>query len=591
MSTASQFTQNKRSIRLHSHLGADVFNVTSAQITETLSSPFSYHFDVFSSQRHDIDAKDIVGTPVSLEIVGDNNALIERSGYVTGFFCTGTSTGKDKTYYTLTVEPWLSLLRDAFNCRIFQNKTIKGVIDALFKKVPEAKWDTKGIKGKHKEREYWVQHNESMLDYFHRICRLEGVAYYFAHKNNQHTLMLVDQALHLPQLPEPNTLTIQSANHDHESLTTWRFQKQFVVGKTVGRSYHYETPSAPLEVKANADDEIIKTPRVSAIESYRYSESYDTSNEGQEEMQRINHQQAAAQHGIWKGEGDYRHLLIGHRFKVNKIPNDSSFADKNDTFNIVKLVLDVNEESGINRVQLQATKGNTLQYPVGGTEKRMMGSETAVVTGVPGSEIDPDEYGRVKVQFHWDREGKHDNNTTCWLRVMQSMAGANYGSYYIPRVGQEVVVHFENGNPDKPFIAGSLYHHEHLPPFAEDRGLRSGFRSHSSKGGGPQDYNEWSFYDKKGSEEVFLQAQKDHNCRIKNDQNTEIGNNSNLKVAKNDNQEIGDTLRVKAGKKIIFEAGQEIQLQVGGSVISITSGDIDLSSGKVDVNGGKILLN
>ena len=241
--------------------------------------------------------------------------------------------------------------------------------------------------------------------------------------------------------------------------------------------------------------------------------------------------------------------MVGRRFTVVKVPHDATFTDNDIPFNITKLTMHLDDEEGHNQVHIEATNKDALVFPDGGSVKRMMGSETARVTGPKGSEIFTNEYGQIKVQFHWDREGKQDENTTCWLRVMNAMAGPNFGAHYTPRVGQEVVVAFENGNPDKPFVTGVLYHHEHLPPFAKDKGLRSGFRSRSSKGGGTQNYNELSFYDKKGSEEVFMQAEKDHNINIKNDQSIKIGHNKAQQVIKNETNKVGENYTINVGKK------------------------------------------
>lgn len=560
-------TQNKHSLRIHTHLGTNVLMASGATLDETMSAPFLYEVDVYSDKRHDLDARDLVGTPAVLEVVADENTLVKRHGFITSFSCTGTESRKDKTRYRLTIEPWLALLRDVNNCRIFQNTDVKEVIKSLFASIPEAKWDAASLNDTYKTREYWVQHNESMLDYFHRICALEGIAYYFEHTKTDHTLKLVDSAMLLPKLDAPNPLKIQPANQAHESLTSWMFLKKFVVGKATQRSYNYQTPSQLLESHSTVTDESAEVPRVTNLESYQYSESFDDTVEGDSETARLSARKSTSRHGVWTATGDYRHLMVGRRFSVVKVPHDATFKDNDVPFNITRLTMQMDDELGDNQVHVEATNKNALVFPEGGTPKRMLGSETARVTGPKGAEIHTNEYGQIKVQFHWDREGKQDQNTTCWLRVAQAMAGPNFGAHYTPRIGQEVVVSFENGNPDKPFVSGVLYHHEHLPPFAGDNGLRAGFRSHSSPGGGASNYNELSFYDKKGSEEIFIQAEKDLNANIKH----------------NETHKVGDTLHIQAGKEIILE--------VGGSVVTITGSKIAVSSTLVDVDGSTIKLN
>jgi len=394
----------------------------------------------------------------------------------------------------------------------------------------------------------------------------------------------------LPKLNGDNALCIQQANQSHESLTSWMFLKKFVVGKSTQRSYNYQTPRQRLESKAEVDTEVKKVPRVTNLESYQYSESFDNILEGNSETALLAHRKGTARHGVWTGTGDYRHLLVGQRFTVVKVPFDPTFRDNNTNFNLTKLTLQMDDEHNDNQIHIEATNDNALIFPEGGSPKRMLGSETAVVTGPKGAEIHTNEFGQIKIQFHWDREGKYDNNTTCWLRVSQAMAGPGFGAHFTPRIGQEVIVSFENGNPDKPFVSGVLYHHEHLPPFAKDNGLRSGFRSHSSIGGGSSNFNELSFYDKKGSEEVYIQAEKDHNILVKNDHNTLIKNNKKQQITKSHTNKVGENYTINVGKTLLVQAGQKIKFQVGGSTITLTKGKIDISGAVVDINGN-IKLN
>jgi len=193
--------------------------------------------------------------------------------------------------------------------------------------------------------------------------------------------------------------------------------------------------------------------------------------------------------------------------------------------------------------------------------------QTAVVTGPPAEEIHSDAHGRVKVQFHWDRLGKKDDNTSCWLRVMQSFAGPGFGAHFTPRVGQEVVVAFENGNPDRPFVMGALYHTENPPPYAEHKGTRSGIRTRSTKNGAAINCNELYFEDTKDQEEVYFQAEKDLNAHIKN----------------NETRKIENTLHIQAGEKI--------RLEVGGSVIEMTPEGITISAIEVKIDGTPVLIN
>jgi|GEM_PF-2199083 len=609
------YTQAKSSIRLYTHLDKDAFIVSSAVLQEAMSKPFLYELDVFSSELHDMDAKDLVGTKASIELVCDNNELLYRNGFISSLSRIGTEPIEGKTHYKLIMEPWLAWLKNTNDCRIYQNKDVKGVINDLFKPISVADVNLDFVLGEYKEREYWVQHNESILDYLHRICRLEGIAYYFEHTKESHTLKLVDKALRLMLPAEPAVLKIQPGSDDHECLTSWAFTKSFVIGKSTQRSYFYQTPQTQLEssvINSGAPSEV---PYVNQLENYQYSEFFDTIVEGNAETQRLNHAQTDARHSVWVGTGDYRHLIVGQRFTVQKVPHDANFSDNKTPFNLTKLTLKIDENDPEsdqdqkqveheskgkhkhqvsssrdskkyphNHVVIEATNNDTLIFPEGGSQRRMLGLETAVVTGPKESEVYTDKYGRIKVQFHWDRHGKYDQNTTCWLRVMNNFAGPEFGVHYTPRVGQEVVVAFENGNPDKPFVIGGLYHYEHIPPFHHDLGLRAGTRTRSSKKGSIGQFNEHSFYDLTGSEEIFTHAQKDFNTkilhnraeRVDNHEIESVGGNRSAEVEGNQQEKIGGSLNLSIG------GGP------GASVLGMIAGVMGAGSGDAQKGAGGV---
>jgi len=201
--------------------------------------------------------------------------------------------------------------------------------------------------------------------------------------------------------------------------------------------------------------------------------------------------------------------------------------------------------------------------------------------------------GRVKVRFYWDRDDKKkDQDTTCFLRVMQPMGGGAMGAHFTPRIGDEVVVAFTNGDPDRPFITGTLHHPEQLPPYTQHNGTRAGFRTRSTPKGKIKHCNELYFEDKKGNEEIYLQAQKDHNTLVKYNQSLKVGNDKSQEVGGDETKKIGDNMIVQIGKNLLIDAGNEIQLQVGGSVIKMTSSGIDITSnGKISIDGSPVKIN
>ena len=220
------------------------------------------------------------------------------------------------------------------------------------------------------------------------------------------------------------------------------------------------------------------------------------------------------------------------------------------------------------------------------------GVQTAVVTGDAGDEILVDKYGRVKVQFHWDREGQNDSKSSCWIRVAQNWAGNKWGAFFFPRVGQEVLVDFINGDPDQPIISGAIYNADLMPPYTlPDKKTQSGIKSHSTKQGAADNFNELRFEDEKGKELLFFQAEKDHELNVKNNQTDTVGNNRITQVNNDDTSTIVNNQTIDVGKTLNITAGTEIVLTAGGASITMSSsGAIDIKGTNITVNGTAIAL-
>jgi len=309
-----------------------------------------------------------------------------------------------------------------------------------------------------------------------------------------HTLHLVDTSDSLSVL-KSKAVKLQIGTPDYDHLTEWKSAAKFATGNYTQRSYNYMSPSKDLTAAGKATSDIANAPRVMDVESYRYSEGFHDDSEGKLDTQRrVNQGTERSQVSI--GSGNCRDLMIGQHFQV-ELANGGSFVDKGKTFTFSQVVIQADEGERAVKCTVEAIPKGELVYPIVENPVVINSLQTAVVTGPPAEEIHSDAHGRVKVQFHWDRLGKKDDNTSCWLRVMQSFAGPGFGAHFTPRVGQEVVVAFENGNPDRPFVMGALYHTENPPPYAEHKGTRSGIRTRSIKGGAATNCNELYFEDTK----------------------------------------------------------------------------------------------
>lgn len=616
----TESTQAKHLVRIRSVLPENALIATRLDATEVMSQGFTLSVQAFSETHHNLSAADLVGTPVTVVLVQQDNSLRYFNGYVEKIAAAGSHRAGQRSGYSLTVVSWFQfLLAKSIDCRIFQDKTVVQILEEVFKPYGKLADFTLDIGGTRSEWRYCTQYAESDLNFVNRLCEREGLAYYFTHENGKHTLKIVslDKAESL-EANKPKKIQVQSGTAAFDHFTQWSSTEKFVTGKYTQKTYNYMKPTENLLVSETAG-EAEKIKKVGDVEEYLYTDNYHTTKEGQANTENRAHHKG--QHAVMQGGGNCRSLRVGHVIEV-ELPNNADFQHKGSEFALTKVVLTADDTVGGITCMVEAVPKGALVFPKG-IKSVIQGLQTAVVTGPKGEEIHTDDLGRIKAQFHWDRIGKADENSSCWLRVMQGFAGNSFGAHFTPRIGHEVVVAFENGNPDRPFVLGALYHNEHRPPYADQQGSRAGIKTQSTKGGGETHYNELYFEDSKGKEEVYFQAEKDLNSVIKNDETRQVGNdqtlavknnrkndigndhqesvknnqevsvgaNQSIYVGKNQVTEVGGNSAHKIGKELVLEAGKKIVLKVGGSSIEITGSKIQIKSGKVDIDGGKILLN
>ena len=587
MSGASEPTsQTGRLIGLQTVLGNNILIPTHISGSEDMSALFHYSLDVFSDTMHNLQPKDLVGTPATFVLQQIDKSLRYFNGYIDSMVALGVQRAGQQSTYQLTMMPWLGFLEKASNCRIFQNKTIPDILTDVF--APYSMSDVKKkLTAQHPEHAFIVQYNETDLEFVERLMRREGIAYYFTHTNGTHTLHLVDSGLSLPKLTPKDKLYLQSGTNSFEHITSWEHASEFVTGKFRQKAYNYKNPSDLLKIKSQAKGETGKVARVLDMEHYRYNVDFGTASAGNPDTA-LRRDEELERERLVRGSGHYRFLQVGHVFTADVIPATASWDDKGKSFAITGVEWTAWDTSHSSEgdvgfsMSFTALQKGALVFPFARSEPRIYGMQTAVVNGPPGSEIHTDSLGRICVQFHWDERPKtfNNGNTSCWLRVMQSMSGKGFGGQFTPRVGQEVVIAFEEGNPNRPFVIGGLYHGEHAPPYVDGNtlgpGTRNGIKTRSTSGGGASNYNELYFEDKKGQEQVFLQAEKDFDVKVKNNEKHKIENDLGYTVGNNENH--------KVSKEVVIDAGQKIILKVGGSTVTITASSIDIKSPTVNIN-------
>jgi type VI secretion system secreted protein VgrG len=541
-------------------------------------------------------------------------------------------TGQLGEYFTYqaVLSPWLWFLTRTATCRIFQDMSVMSILKEVF--GGHGFTDYKGQpNGGSKVLKYCVQYRETDFDFVSRLMEREGIYYYFEHENDKHTMVLADSVSahkpfpgyeEIPFYPEDSNL-----RRERDHVFAWAPNQKVQTGTYALNDFDFMAPRANLQVKSS-----IKHDHAGAdMEFFDYPGEYYKTDEG-ESYARVHIEEFQADHEEASGQSVARGMATGSLFTLSNHPR----KDQNREYLLVATTLVIHcELYGTNfgagggeyfSCDFRAIPSKQPFRPARITPRpEVKGPQTAIVVGPAGNEIYTDEYGRVKVLFHWDRSGKADEKSSCWIRVAQVWAGAKWGAIHIPRIGQEVIVDFLEGDPDRPIITGRVYNASNMPPYELPTNMtQSGFKTKSSKGGGPDNTNELRFEDKKGDELLFIHAEKDQHLRTKHDLVEWVGNDSHFIVTKNqiektrgdksltvtgDHKEKVDgsvSLRVagdiqeKTGQRYAMDAGQEIHLKAGMNVVLEAGMSISIAAGGsfivvgpsgVTVSGAQILLN
>ncbi|TPN85025.1 type VI secretion system tip protein VgrG [Mesorhizobium sp. CU2] len=574
---------NERATVVQTPAGADL-TFTHLIGRDEISRCFAYTVG-FVSKNRDIDPLKMLGGVVSVE--GESDPKRWFSGHVADFKLTRI---EDRlAFYEATVRPWLWFLGHTTDCRIFQNMTAVEIVEKIFTKYGIAKCE-KRLQGSYPQREYCVQYDESDLDFVQRLLEHEGIFYFFEHDEGKHTLILCDAMSKVKTAPGYEKVLYNFEGHgsrrDVEYITEWIPGSAVRPGAYAHTDYDFEKPGADLMAKSAQPF----GHKEASGENYRQPGAHLDVGRG-DKIAGIRREELQAVHQRNTAVGTVRGLFSGCKFTLESFPRD----DQNQEYLVVSAEYRLfdpgyrtqNEAHSENFKVVLGVAPTKLPYrPPRITPRPIMrGPQTATVVGPSGEEIFTDKYARVKVQFHWDRLGKKDQNSSCFVRVSQTWAGSGWGFIQIPRIGQEVIVDFIEGDPDLPIITGRVYNASEMPPYAlPGNATQSGWKSNSSKGGGG--YNELMFEDKAGSELVNFQAQKDHHLLIKHDRNKtvqhdqsdridhdakhsvghnldeDVGNNKTVKVGVNQTTNIGsnDTETVGANRSLTVKANETIHV-------------------------------
>jgi len=531
-----------------------IFSIQNINGTEFISDVFEYRLTLHSNESN-IDFSKILGQSLTVTIKQDYGEKEKR--HVNGIVSkiAHSNFDKNETTYIAITKPWLWRLSLSSDCRIFQNKTVLDIIKQVFTDFGFSKFrdDTKGT---YKEREFCVIYHEDYLTFVSRLLQEEGIIYYFEHKINEHTLVLTDAPsrsfLTCPGL-DKGVRVKYSENPRDGLIENCNYEQQLIPNKYTANDYFFENPNTSLLTKINSKEK-------GNFEIYEYGQFCKTPElEKHDQIEQISTKRIEAyesQMSILKGQSYCRGFIAGYKFDLLK----HSRKNINVAYIISKLTLNASSQKHFNSEQDSQTIEYTNEFeafpesipfrPLLTIPKpKITGTHTGVVVGKPGEEIWPDKYGRVKVQFHWDREGTFDDSSSCWIRVAQTWAGKKWGSMFIPRVGTEVIITFIDGDPDQPVIIGTLFNASQVVPYnlPADKNITT-IKTRSTKNGSSG--NELRFNDTLGNEELFIHAQKDQNNVVENDLTTTVKSNLTQTVEKNRTKTIkGDETNSIEGNK------------------------------------------
>jgi type VI secretion system secreted protein VgrG len=553
------YTQANRPLRVKTALGGDKLMLAGFTGQEAVSRPFSYHIELASTDNA-IKGDDLLRTPMTITVMLRGGGTRFINGTVRRFVQGGTT--EDLTFYRAEIVPWLWFLSLARDCRIFQKLNVLDIIEKVFKGQGYSDYEIRCSRS-YPEREYCVQYRETNLNFVSRLMEEEGIFYFFEHTDSKHVLVLADANNSFK--PCPGGATARMASRmvlDEDVLTEVHSEHAVFIGQVTLQDYDFVQPALTLKSSISGDG---------VEEVYDYVPVQYTTIEDGEKYARIRLEAEEAVHQVIAGEGTCRFLQAGCKFDLKEHDRD----DLNQTY----LLLSVKQGGGGTdyrtwqsdqpdfEVEFEAIPASAPYRPPHDARKPVVhGTQSAVVVGKAGEEIWVDKHGRVKVQFHWDREGSKDENSSCWVRVSSLWAGKQWGAIHIPRIGQEVLVDFIEGDPDRPIITGRVYNAEQAPPYAlPDNQTQSGVKSRSSKGGGADNFNEIRFEDKKGEELFYIQAEKDKQVLVKNDRNEEVKKNETILIGENRTEEVKKNEQITIGENRTEEVKKDEKITIGGS--------------------------
>jgi type VI secretion system secreted protein VgrG len=530
----------------------DKLNIRKLTAEERISGLFRFELGMVSKENS-LAFADMVGKSVTVSM--DYGAGLKRHfNGIVGRFIQSGSDRRNTTYYAELL-PWFWLLTLSRDSRIFQNKTVPEIIKALFSELGQTDFED-ALKGTYKPREYCVQYQETAFNFVSRLMEEEGIFYFFKHEAAKHTLVLADDAANHPPCPGLTKARLArsfSKVEEDDVLMRVTLEQRVTTGKYSVEDYNFETPSTDL---------LVTSAGTTSHRMYEYPAGFGVTGDG-EKIANKRLQACELPGKLLRGDGRCRAFTAGYKFTLA----EHGRADINGDYVLSQITHSATQDNYSNSF-VAIPSATPFRAPRVTPKPQIPGTQSALVVGPSGEEIFTDKYGRVKVQFYWDQLGKKNENSSCWVRVSQGWAGKAWGSIFIPRIGQEVLVSYLEGDPDCPVITGSVYNAEQTVPYdLPAKKTVSTIKTRSSAKGDTTMFNEIRFEDAKDSEEIYIHAQKDMNIVVENNRTTVVGDPDTAK-------EGNETITVKNNRTTTISEGNEtLTVEKGNRVVTVTKGN------------------
>ncbi|MGH6691226.1 MAG: type VI secretion system Vgr family protein, partial [Gammaproteobacteria bacterium] len=461
------------------------------------------------------------------------------------------------------VVPWLWFLSLSSDCRVFQNLSVLDIAEQVFKDQGYSDFEIRCTKS-YAKREYCVQYRETHLNFVSRLLEDEGIFYFFEHADDKHVLVLADSPSAVKACPNQAGARMAATPgpwQEEDVVTAFEREHAVHAGKVTLRDYDYLQPALQLESSVSGDGD---------REVYDYPGKFAALEEGAR-YARLQLEEREALRQVVRGESTCRAFRSGYRFDLK----EHYRRDANQAYQLLQVWHSARGGDYAAGDVTSCQYSNTFvaiphsvpfRPPRRASKPVVQGAQTAVVVGKSGEEIWVDKHGRVKVQFYWDRNGKKDENSSCWVRVATTWGGKNWGFIQIPRIGQEVIIEFLEGDPDRPIITGRVYNADQTPPYVlPDNQTQSGVKSRSSKGGSGENFNEIRFEDMKGSEVLFIHAEKDKQVEVENDRTESVGHDEKIDIGNDRTESVGKNETITIGENRTESVGKDEKITIGAN--------------------------